>query len=103
MTENKYTLDTYSDEFRKTYDKSPNFKSGSSWNDYEPAYKYSYDRYNSDLRGKRYGDVENDLQMGWEKAKANSKLAWAEAKHAVKEGWHRLERAMPGDADRDGR
>lgn len=103
MTSKDYTLDTYNDEFRKTYEQSPNFKQGSNWDDYGPAYQYSYDRYNSDLRGKRYEDVENDLQTGWEKAKAKSRLAWADAKHAVKEGWNKLERAMPGDADNDGR
>ena len=26
-----------------------------------------------------------------------------DARHAVRDGWHHIERAMPGDADRDGR
>jgi hypothetical protein len=28
---------------------------------------------------------------------------WNDAKQAVRAGWHRVERAMPGDADNDGR
>ena len=43
------------------------------------------------------------MHSGWEQAKSRSRLAWDDAKHAVKAGWHRLERALPGDADRDGR
>jgi len=30
-------------------------------------------------------------------------MAWSEAKGAVKDAWHGVERALPGDADRDGR
>ena len=74
-----------------------------TWNDYEPAYKYGYDQYSTTYRGRDFNEVEGDLERGWEKAKADSRLAWSEAKEAVKDGWHRLERAMPGDADRDGR
>ena len=101
--ETDYSVDNYTGEFKNSYERSPNYKAGSSWDDYEPAYRYSHDRYHSDLRGKRFEDVENDLEHGWEKAKGKSRLAWADAKHAIKEGWNKLERALPGDADRDGR
>jgi hypothetical protein len=35
--------------------------------------------------------------------KAKSRLTWENAKDAVRDAWHRTERALPGDADRDGR
>ena len=35
--------------------------------------------------------------------KANSSLAWNEAKSATRDAWHRVEHALPGDADGDGR
>jgi hypothetical protein len=35
--------------------------------------------------------------------RGDSRLDWEEAKHAVRAGWHRVERALPGDADGDGR
>jgi hypothetical protein len=28
---------------------------------------------------------------------------WDDAKHATRAAWHRVERAVPGDADGDGR
>ena len=30
-------------------------------------------------------------------------MQWDNAKGAVRDAWHRVERAVPGDADRDGR
>ena len=50
-----------------------------------------------------FEDVQNELERNWDSAKANSRLAWNEAKGAVRDGWHHIERAMPGDADGDGR
>ena len=50
-----------------------------------------------------WNDAQNDLERNWNKARATSKLGWSDAKEAVRDGWHRVERAMPGDADGDGR
>ena len=48
-------------------------------------------------------DVESDLERNWTSARNDSRLEWNEAKGAVRDGWHHIERAMPGDLDRDGR
>ena len=77
-------------------------RSGREWSDYEPAYKYGYDTYGQ-YRGQKFDDIEGDLERNWDKTRANSRLAWNEARGAVRDGWHHIERAMPGDADRDGR
>ena len=92
----------YNDHFRNTYNSASYYKADRDWNDYEPAYTYGYDTYGQ-YRGRRFEDVEPDLERGWDKTKANSRLAWADARGAVRDGWHYVERAMPGDADRDGR
>src|SRR5690606_19665494 len=93
----------YDKHFRNNYESTNYYQQGRTWNDYEPAYKYGYDQYSTTYRGRDFNEVEGDLERGWEKAKADSRLAWSEAMEAIKDGWHRLERAMPGDADRDGR
>ncbi len=80
----------------------PYYVAGTPYEHYEPAYRYgweAHDRY----EGKRFGDVESDLERGWEKVKGNSSLAWEKAKHATRDAWDRVERALPGDSDRDGR
>ena len=92
----------YTEHFKNSYASAPYYRSERSWNDYEPAYKYGYNKYGN-YAGKKFEDVETDLERGWDATKANSDLAWNEARGAVKDGWHYIERAMPGDADGDGR
>lgn len=92
----------YTSHFQKEYKNTPYYIGGSEWRDYEPAYKYGYDNY-SQYRGRPFEEVEPELQRNWETAKGGSRLAWNDARGAVRDGWHYIERAMPGDADRDGR
>jgi hypothetical protein len=43
----------------------------------------------------------------WQRAKGKSRLAWEDARHATRASFQRLsdtiERATPGDSDRDGK
>ena len=91
----------YTRHFEKNYKDTPYYVGGSEWRDYAPAYKYGYDTYGQ-YRGRKFKDVESDLERNWEATKANSRLAWSEAKGAVRDGWHHIENTLPGDADRDG-
>jgi hypothetical protein len=92
----------YTDHFRKEYTAAPYYIGGSEWRDYEPAYKYGYDTYGQ-YRGRKFDDVEAELGQNWDASRANSRLAWNDARQAVRDGWHHIERNLPGDADRDGR
>ncbi len=92
----------YNDYFRENYRAAPYYRSDRDWNDYSPAYQYGYDGYRSHA-GRRFEEIESDLERGWDKTKANSRLAWGEAREAVRDGWHYVERRLPGDADGDGR
>ncbi|OHE84796.1 MAG: hypothetical protein A2579_12600 [Lysobacterales bacterium RIFOXYD1_FULL_69_11] len=92
----------YHDHFKTEYKNTPYYTAGREWNDYEPAYQYGYDTYGQ-YRGQRFEDVESDLERNWDKTRAKSSLEWNEAKQAVRDGWHHIERRIPGDFDRDGR
>ena len=92
----------YDSHWRSNYNKSNYYVSGREWNDYSPAYQMGYDTYPK-YRGRAFNEVESDLERNWEATKGNSRLAWNEAKSAVRDGWHYIERALPGDADGDGR
>lgn len=92
----------YTEYFRGRYESAPYYTAGRTWNDYEPAYKYGYDRYDTH-RGQRFDDIEDKLERDWDKTRGESRLAWSEARGAVRDGWHHIERALPGDADHDGR
>ena len=71
--------------------------------DYRPAYRYgTYARASNPNR--TWDDsLESELGTRWDAAKGSSRMTWENAKHAVRDAWHSAERAMPGDANGDGR
>ena len=88
--------------WRENYRNETYAKRDLSYDEYEPAYRTGFTGFDKN-RGKKWDDVETDLQRDYEQAKGKSSLAWSDAKHATKAAWHRVERALPGDADGDGR
>lgn len=92
----------YTQHFEREYRNTPYYSRDKEWDDYKPAYTYGYDTYGK-YRGQRFEDVEGNLERDWDSTRGNSRLAWTEARGAVRDGWHHIERATPGDADRDGR
>ena len=78
------------------------YATGSSYDDYAPAYRLGYEGYDKN-RGRRFEDVEGDLEKTWTRTQAKSHVGWENAKRAARAGWDRVERAIPGDADRDGK
>ena len=77
-----------------------------TYDDYGPAYMYGVDNY-ARYNGRAFDEVEPELSRDWQRAKGKSRLAWEDAKHATRDSWQRLsdtvERATPGDSDRDGK
>jgi hypothetical protein len=69
---------------------------------YAPAYRYGWES-RSRYGNRPFAEVESDLERGWDRVKGESSLAWSQAKGAVRDAWHHIERALPGDADLDGR
>ena len=92
--------------WRENYTTRPYVHPSDSYDDFGPAYGYgvsSYSRY----PGRAFDEVESDLGRGWDSARGGSSLGWERAKSATREARHRasdtVERAIPGDSDRDGR
>ena len=71
-----------------------------------PAYMYGVENY-ARHNGASFDKVESDLARDWQRAKGKSRLGWEEAKEATRDSWQRvsdtIERAAPGDSDRDGK
>ena len=92
--------------WRDNYSTRPYVQSGASYDDYGPAYRYGVDTHNR-YPDRHFDEIESDLSRDWQTSRGNSSLEWEHAKHASRDAWHRVkdstERAMPGDADRDGR
>ncbi len=92
--------------WRDNYARRPYVESGSSFDDYGPAYGYGVSAYNQ-YKGRSFDDVEADLSRDWSAARGTSKLDWQRARNASRDAWQRVsdtvERAVPGDSDRDGK
>lgn len=91
--------------WRDNYAARP-YATGASYDDYGPAYMYGANAYSRNP-GRSFDEVEPDLSRDWDATRGRSSLTWDNAKHASRDAWHRLsdsvERAIPGDSDRDGR
>lgn len=92
--------------WRDNYGSRPYVDGNSSYDDYGPAYSYGVNAYGRHA-GRSFDEVEPDLSRDWDSSRGRSSLGWDRAKHAVRDSWNRLsnnvERAIPGDSDRDGR
>jgi len=92
--------------WRDNYSSRPYVDAGSSYDDFGPAYAYGVNSYGTHA-GRDWDDVEPELSNRWNVMRGESSLDWDRAKHATKDAWHRVsdavERAVPGDSDRDGK
>ena len=92
--------------WRENYTARPYYSKDYSFDDYGPAYQYGYEAY-AKYPKKKFEDIETDLDRDWQRAKGKSRLAWNDAKHATRDSFQRvsdaIERAVPGDSDRDGK
>jgi hypothetical protein len=87
--------------WRRTYATRPYVRSGSDYDTYRPAYQYGWESY-ARFQGRRFDEVEPELRSDWE-GRRDPGLSWDNAREAVRDAWHRVERKLPGDADKDGR
>ena len=95
-------IEKFTTHWQERFQKEPYYNSRYSWDDYDPAYRYAHKTYEENPNA-TFEDLETRLEAGWDIAKGKSKLAWADAKQAMRSAWDSIERSMPGDADRDGR
>jgi hypothetical protein len=88
--------------WRENYERQPYYESGMTYDDYGPAYRLGYES-RARYAGGRFEDVENDLATDYQARRGRSRLSWERAKQAARAAWDRVERALPGDFDKDGR
>jgi hypothetical protein len=74
--------------WRENYPTRP-YAKNNSYEEYGPAYRYGWESYGL-YAGRRFDDVEIDLERDWEKAKGKSRLVWHHAKDATRDAWDRV-------------
>ena len=79
------------DYWRKTYSTRPYYRAGSTYEEYEPAYRYGWESASRpEYRGREFDEVESDLERGWEKAKGKTREGWRDVKAATRDAWNRV-------------
>ncbi|MEO6325417.1 MAG: hypothetical protein ABIT01_10955 [Thermoanaerobaculia bacterium] len=77
--------------WRQNYASRPYAKSTSSYDDYEPAYRYGWESAgHPDYNGRSWDEVESELGRKWESVRGTSRHAWDEAKAATRDSWNRI-------------
>lgn len=94
--------DTY---WRDNHSDRP-YANGLDYDEYRPAYGYGVDAFTR-FPDRTFDEVEPELARDWDSRRGSSSLEWDRAKHATRDAWQRVsdtvERAIPGDSDRDGK
>ena len=99
----------YDSEFRREHEARGASVSSAmmgGYDEYSPAYRYGYDAAREGrYQGRAWDDIEADVRDDWQNRYPDR--PWNSFGSAVRRGWERtkdaVERAIPGDSDRDGR
>jgi hypothetical protein len=85
--------------WKSNYASRPYVQPGSTYDEYQPAYKYGWES-RTQHAGKKFEDVETDLSRGWDRVKGKSRLEWDRAKSATREAWDHVENKVSNATDR---
>lgn len=90
--------------WRAAHVKESYYDSAYTYDDYAPAYRTGYTGYAKyGSAGSDFESAQTDLERDYYRTTGKSRLGWDKAKHATRAAWDRVERAIPGDFDRDGK
>lgn len=89
--------------WRENYAREPYYQPGRPYEHYEPAYRAGYESRAVHDRPRTFEEVEHDVEAAYDRRKAQEGFTWEEARQPARAAWDRAERALPGDADRDGK
>ena len=78
------------DYWKENYRTRPYVKTGTSYEQYGPAYQYGWES-RGRYAGKKFDDVEGSLAQDWPRARGKSTLQWDEAKRATRDAWDRID------------
>ena len=93
--------------WRDNYAAGPMSTGGASYDDFGPAYALRREHATSPMPAARMGHGRARASRDWERDARQVEPEWDRAKHAMRDAWNRVsdsvERAVPGDSDRDGK
>src|SRR5687767_11161097 len=78
--------------WQSAYTKEAYYEPGFNYSDYAPAYRTGYQG-RARFTGRKFNEVERDLESSYNSSRGSSKLGWDKARHATRAAWDRVERA----------
>jgi hypothetical protein len=76
--------------WRENYKRRPYFDADRDYDDYySPAYRFGYDA-SDRYSGKKWEEVEPDLQRDWDRYEYRGQSTWQQIKSAVRDAWDRM-------------
>ena len=84
------------DRYWRTNYRNRPYASGSTeeYEYYQPGYRYGTESA-SRYQGRRWDEVESDLQRGWDRYEHRAQSTWAQMKNAVRDAWDRVTGKTP--------
>ena len=77
--------------WRDNFNKRPYYKSGTDYNNYSTAYKYGWETAaKPDYSGRKFEEVEKDLEKNWTGFRGNAKHEWREVREATRDAFSRV-------------
>ena len=76
--------------WRDNYQQEPYYRSGTTFDDYAPAYRLGLDAPNR-YGDRSFDDVESVMEHDYSTLRGQSRLEWEDAKHATRAAWDRIE------------
>jgi hypothetical protein len=70
-----------------------------SYDYYRPAYRYGWEA-RARLVGRRWDEVERDLERGWRENRGVSHLGWSDARLAARDAWQRVDNQLLDERER---
>jgi hypothetical protein len=87
-------FEDWDNDFRTNWQTSY-YGAGSTYEEYQPAYRYGYDLYSDPRYANRdWIDFENDARTGWETRQPGT---WERFKNSIRYGWERAKAAVSGN------
>ena len=82
---------TAEDAYWRSNYNTRSYASGSTYEDYQPAYRAGYTGYATHgTTGRTFNEAEDSLKSDWEKTKGNTQIGWDKAKMATRDAWDRV-------------
>jgi hypothetical protein len=79
--------------WRENYITRPYADDTLSYDYYRPAYRYGWES-RARNEGRRWDELERELERGWRENRGTSRLGWGDAKLAARDAWQRVDRRM---------